>query len=119
MTLIQYYLFANIYILAFWICYRIWLRNLRYFKSIRIYLNSALVLSSLLPFIQFGITDLIGPTSIITTGENLPLVGIIYNYQIGETLPSPNGSTYNWSSIIQVFLIAGSLATALIYALPE
>lgn len=116
MTLIQYYLFANIYILAFWLCYRIALKNLAHFKSIRIYLNAALVLSSLLPLIQFSIANAIGSSGTIATGPELPLAGIAYTYQLAETLPAASGPSYNWTRIIEVILISGSVATALFYA---
>jgi len=115
MTLIQYFLFANIYILAFWICYRIALKKLGYFNSIRIYLNAALVLSSLLPLIQFSIADLLGSTSLVSTGQELPALGIVYQYQLVETLPVTSGHSYNWTRIIEAILIAGSGTTALIY----
>ena len=114
MTLLQYYLFANIYIIAFWIYYRIWLKNLIYFKSVRIYLNSAVVLSSILPLIQFGISDLIGSTTIITSGQDLTIVGIMYKYQLGETLSSSTARSVNWTGIIETLLISGSVATVLI-----
>ena len=115
MTLIQYYLFANIYILAFWCCYRISLLNLVHFKSIRIYLNAALVLSSLLPLIQFSIANALGSSSTISTGPALPLAGIAYTYQWAETLPAAVGHSYNWMRIIEVILISGSVSIALFY----
>ena len=116
MTLIQYYLFANIYILAFWVGYRIALKNLVHFKSIRIYLNTALVLSALLPFIQFSIANAMDYSSAIAIGPELPLAGIAYTYQWIETIPVATGPSYNWSYIIQAILISGSVATALFYA---
>jgi beta-lactamase regulating signal transducer with metallopeptidase domain len=115
MTLLQYYLYANIYILAFWICYRICLKNLVYFKSVRIYLNSAVVLSAILPLLQTGIADLIGSTSMVTAGQDLPLVGIIYQYQQGETLSATTTSSISRSGIIKTIMISGSMFTALIY----
>lgn len=117
MTFLQYYLFANIYILVFWIFYRIWLQKLIYFRSVRIYLNSALVLSSILPLIQFGIADFIGSTNLVTTGQELPLVGIVYKYHLTETLPVTAGNSYNWTRFIVAILISGSIATAFIYTL--
>lgn len=115
MTLLQYFLFTNIYILAFWICYRICLKNLIYFKSIRLYLNSAIALSIILPLIQFGISDIIASTDIVTISQEVPIVGYIYKYHVGESLSTTPSYFFNWSKIIQILLLSGSLATGLIY----
>ena len=115
MTLLQYYLYANIYILAFWICYRICLKNLIYFKSVRIFLNSAVVLSAILPLLHTGIADLIASTSIVAASQDLPLVDFIYKYQLGETLSLTTAHAISWSAIIKTIVISGSMITALIY----
>ena len=117
MTLIEYYLFANIYIIAFWIGYRIALNKLIHFKSIRIYLNAALVLSALLPLIQFSIAGSIELSGQIAADSNLPLRGIVYSYQWSEALPAATGQSVNWILIIKAILISGSAATALFLSL--
>ncbi|RLD55257.1 MAG: hypothetical protein DRI97_09865 [Bacteroidetes bacterium] len=115
MTLLQYYLYANIYILAFWICYRICLKNQGYFKSVRIFLNSAVVLSAILPLLHTGIADLIASTSIVAASQDLPLVDFIYKYQLGKTLSATTTTSISWSAIIKTIVISGSMITALIY----
>jgi len=115
MTLLQYYLLANIYILVFWIGYRICLRNMVYFRSVRIYLNAVVVLSAILPLIQTGIAELIGSTSLVTAGLDLPIVGAIYQYQLGETLSTTTTRSVDWSLIFKTILLSGSVATALIH----
>jgi len=115
MTLLQYFLYANIYVVVFWICYRICLKNLLYFTSVRIYLNSSIVLSSILPLLQMGIANLPGSSSMLAAGQDLPWLGIIYEYQLGETLSNSNSHTVNWPGILKTILILGSVATALIY----
>jgi len=117
MTLIQYYLFANIYLLAFWICYRIGLKNLVYFKSIRIYLNAALILSTLLPFIQFNLANVLGSSASIAMAPDLPLAGIVYTYQWAEALPVETGPSYSPAQLIQAILLSGSMFTAVIYVI--
>ena len=117
MTLIQYYLFANIYLLAFWICYRIGLKNLVYFKSIRIYLNAALILSALLPFIQFNLANVLGSSASISMAPELPLAGIAYTYRWAEALPVETGPSYSPAQLIQAILLSGSMFTAVIYAI--
>jgi hypothetical protein len=115
MTLLQYYLYANIYVVVFWICYRICLKNLLYYTSVRIYLNSSIVLSSILPLIQIGVANLIGSSSMLAAGQDLPWIGILYEYQLGETLSNTSSHTANWPGILRTIVILGSVATALIY----
>ena len=115
MTLLQYYLLANIYLFIFWVGYRFWLKDVIYFQSIRIYLNTAVVLSTLLPIIQFSIAAMIGSTTIATSAQDLPLVGIVYKYHLGETLSPATAQAVSLSRIVKMLLISGSFATFLIY----
>lgn len=114
MTPLQYYLFANIYILVFWLLYRICLRNPGSFNAIRQYLNSAVLLSVFLPLIQYGIAKLLGPGSSMTVliGENIPVID--YVYLSGVFVPE-SVSSLNWQIIMVILLMAGSAATTLRY----
>lgn len=116
MTLIQYYLFANLYLLVFWMCYRIGLRNLPSFRSNRIYLNTAPVLSAILPLIQFSLAAFIGSALAGTAGQHLPFSGIAYSIQQSNAIQVTSGSSLNWTGIVEALLISGSLLTSLIYA---
>jgi len=114
-TLLQYYIYANVYILAGWVCYRIWLKNAVYFKSVRIFLSSSVVLSSILPLLQSGITDLLSTTSIVSAGQDFQVIGIIYNYQTGS-VPSETGFfPFDWTTFITALLLTGSAVTLLAY----
>jgi len=115
MTLLQYILFANLYILAFWLGYRVWLKNLIYFTSIRVYLNASIVLSLILPFLQSGIADMIASNDIVSISQDVPVVGIIYKYQIGQPFDTASVDSFNWSRMIEAILLSGCVATALIY----
>jgi len=117
MTLLQYYLLANIYLLFFWVCFRICLKNLSYFRSLRIYLNSVVVLAVILPFVQMGITNFIASTSFVTTGEHLPFTGFIYQYQLSEKSTSLSAQSFYWPGILRMVLILGSVLTAIIHIL--
>ncbi len=56
MTLIQYILFANLYLMVFWVAYRLWLHKLTSFGGVRLYLNLALMVSALLPLAQWHLS---------------------------------------------------------------
>jgi beta-lactamase regulating signal transducer with metallopeptidase domain len=115
MTAIQYYLFVNVFIMIFWVFYRIFLKNFGNFKSIRLYLKSAVILSLLLPLFQSGITELLssGRTSVGSISQNLPLVGFIYNYSGASTQASAGG--LSWLSIFEVLIFLGAVITGLFY----
>ncbi|MCP4311791.1 MAG: hypothetical protein GY790_11045 [Bacteroidetes bacterium] len=115
MTPIQYYLFANVYILVFWLFYRVSLKKQAHFKSIRIYLNSAVIFSLLLPLLQNGITELLSSGSAIINpaSQNLPAVGFIYSYI--ETFSPESASWLSWLGILEVLIFSGAVITALFY----
>lgn len=115
MTPLQYFLYANLYILAFWLGYRLWLKNLVYFRSIRIYLNLSVALSLILPFIQTGLADLIASNGMVSFSQDVPVIGIMYKYQIGQPFAASPGLSFNWIRLIEVILLSGGFVTALIY----
>jgi len=115
MTTLQYILYSNLYILVFWLGYRVWLKNLVYFRSIRIYLNFSVALSLILPFVQTGLADLITSREMVLFSQDVPVIGIIYNYQIGQSFTASPGLSFNWIRIIEVLLLSGGVAIALIY----
>jgi len=78
-------------------------------------LNSSVVLSSILPLLQVGITKLLSTTSIVSASQDLPVIGIIYNYQIGNVPSETNFFPLDWTVIITALLLIGSAITLLIY----
>ncbi len=115
MTPIQYYLFANVYILISWLFYRYFLKNLVLFRAIRIYLNAALVLSLLLPLIQIGISSLLNSTNLLYSSNipDLPALGIIFQYE--EALNPAASSALNWPYMLGGLFFLGSFITVLLY----
>lgn len=115
MTLLQFYLFANVYILISWLFYRYFLKDLILFQSIRIYLNAALLLSLLLPLVQSGISSLLSSTSFLYNSniQELPALGIIYHYE--EALDPATSSAVNWPYMLGGLLVLGGFITALLY----
>ncbi len=116
MTLIQYYLYANLYLLVFWMAYRFGLRNLSCFRSLRIYLNMAPLLSAFLPLLQFSLAAYIGSTLADSGGQHLPFSGIVYSIQQSGTIQVTAGSSLNWTRLVEILLLSGSMLTCLIYA---
>ncbi|MDX2431966.1 MAG: M56 family metallopeptidase [Bacteroides sp.] len=115
MTLIQYYLFANAYILVIWFFYRLCLKNLIHFQSLRIYLNVALLLALILPFLQNGISSLLSSSSLImgASAQNIPALGFIYQYE--EVLSQGGAPGFNWQKILGGLILTGSFITTLLY----
>ncbi len=115
MTILQYYIYANIYIIAFWIFYKICLKNLVYFQTIRIYLISSVIFSLILPLLQGSISNLISYESnfVAAARENIPSITYI-NTSI-ENFASSGGGSLNWPGTIEILLLSGVLITLLIH----
>ena len=80
MTLIQYILFANLYLLVFWAAYRLWLHKLTSFGAVRAYLNLAPLLSALFPLAQFALSAFLARSAPSGISQELPLAGLVYSY---------------------------------------
>lgn len=115
MTPIQYYLFANVFIMLFCVFHRIFLKNIGNFRSIRLYLNLAVILSILLTLLQSGITELLssGSSAVGPISQNSPVVGFIYNYSEASSKASIDG--LSWFSIFEALLFFGAIITGLFY----
>jgi len=115
MSLLQYYTYANIYILLFWLFYRVFLRRVSYFKSIRIYLTSAIILSVLLPLLQNWLTGIIesGGGILGTSNAILPGIGFIYNYT--ESVASVATNPLNLNTLFTGILISGGCVVSFFY----
>jgi len=116
MTLIQYILFANLYLLVFWAAYRLWLYKLTSFGGVRVYLNLAPLLSALLPLAQFALGAFLARSAPSGISQELPLAGLVYSYTPISTaeLSIPRGP--DPVRILEYILLSGSVITFLIYA---
>lgn len=114
MTLLQYYLFANAYLLVFWFFYVSFLKKRTHFQASRIYLIAAPFLALLLPLLQSGISSLLSSGAVLDSNvQDLPVLGFIYHYQ--ESLTTSEVSVLNWKNIFVVILLLGSFSTAIVY----
>lgn len=69
MNLLQIYGLANIYILIFWIVYKLVLNNSTNFHANRLYILFALLLAPLMPFIQNGLSTLFSSSAEIRSSH--------------------------------------------------
>lgn len=113
MTFLQIYIYANIYILFFWIFYKIFLIKSTFFQGQRIFIISSFTAAPLLPFLQTGMTSFFKSAQTIPTAFNP--VNFIYKYsgvsKIGETI-SRAGYSIDWNEIILILILGGSIITA-------
>ncbi|MDF1574076.1 MAG: M56 family metallopeptidase [Bacteroidales bacterium] len=91
------------------------MKNTIYFRSARIFLNSSVILSSILPLLQLGLTDLLSNTNIVNISQDLPVIGIIYNYQTGNVPLETSSFSLDWTVIVTALPLTGSTITFLIY----
>ncbi len=115
MTLIQYILFANLYLLVFWAAYRLWLHKLSSFGGIRLYLNLAPALSALLPLAQFALGELLATGAPSSISQELPLAGLVYSYQPISTTEVSITQGLEPVRIIEYILFLGAATTFLTY----
>lgn len=115
MTLIQYILFANLYLLVFWAAYRLWLHKLTSFGAVRAYLNLAPLLSALLPLAQFALGEILAKSTPSVISQELPLAGLVYSYQPLITSEVSMPSTPDPAKIMEFILLSGSAITFLTY----
>lgn len=116
MTLTQYILFANLYLLVFWAAYRLWLHKLTSFGGVRLYLNLAPVLSALLPLAQFSLGQILATGAPAVISQELPLAGLVYSYQPISTTEVSMPTGPGPALITRYILLLGSGTTFLSYA---
>lgn len=116
MTLIQYILFANLYLLVFWAAYRLCLHKLTSFGAVRVYLNLAVLLSALLPLAQFALGEILARSAPSGISQELPLAGLVYSYTPITTAELTIPSSPDLARIVEYILLSGSVITFLIYA---
>jgi len=116
MTLIQYILFANLYLLVFWAAYRLWLHKLTSFGAVRLYLNLAPLLSALLPLAQYALGAFLARSAQSGISQELPLAGLVYSYQPISTSEVSISQGLEPVRIMEYILFLGSASTFLTYA---
>ena len=116
MTLIQYILFANLYLMVFWVAYRLWLHKLTSFGGVRLYLNLALMVSALLPLAQFALGEILSTVAPSVISQELPLAGLVYSYQAISTTEVSMSTGPDPVRIMEYILLLGSVITFLSYA---
>jgi beta-lactamase regulating signal transducer with metallopeptidase domain len=113
MNFLQIYLYSNIYILFFWMFYRVFLKRSTFFQGQRIFIISSFSLSVLIPFLQPFMSSFIESNQTIINGFNP------FNFIYSESEPlktaegiGASGPAINRDGIISVLIITGSIITA-------
>ncbi|MFH0761422.1 MAG: M56 family metallopeptidase [Bacteroidota bacterium] len=108
MNLFQIYGLANIYILIFWILYKLVLQNIRNFPANRLYILLALLFSPLMPLIQEGLSALYSSSTEITSSN---LYQFVFSSITSGTSPVDYYSKVSpdIQQVLAYFIISGSV----------
>ncbi len=113
MTLLQYYLYANLYLVLFWIGYRICLKNSVNFRVVRTFLTGSVLLAIILPFTREFFTLATGTFkgAEILSNANLPILNFIHS----EPASISSGNTTSFpvqpEILLLILLATGSFLT--------
>jgi len=107
MTVFQYYIYTNAYVLFFWFFYRIFIKNQQSFQSIRLYIIAILFSSLFLPFLQNCFARYLDQVDLISYKINL--LNAIYLIS-EDTVVRPSVYTgVAWSDIVTNVILSGSI----------
>ena len=112
MKLLDLYLYANIYILFFWVFYKILINRSKLFHRNRVFIISAFTFSLLLPVLQHNLSTYLESNKVFTSALNP--INFIYSTGRIANLNSGTDSlsaTIDFNQIISLIIITGCLIT--------
>lgn len=112
MRFLDLYLYANIYILFFWMFYKIFVNRSNLFHRNRMYILSALIFSLFLPILQNKLSVVLESSQLI--GTSLNPINFIYKSGVNAVPGLESGTalaSLEIQQIISLILITGSLLT--------
>ncbi len=109
MTIQALYIYANIYILFFWVFYKVFLKLERNFQSNRLYLNVSMFACLVLPYFQYTVTGYLSSIDVFT--NNSYFLNISYLLSEYPVLNAEVKPGLNWTNIILYFVLSGSTIT--------
>lgn len=111
MTYLTYFIYVNVYILIFWVFYKLLLQNEHQFNLNRLYLILSITIPFALPFLH----NYISTFRFAVVSSNAPLATLNFNVILDAVniTAKSNAKTVNWLQYSQLLLAIGSCITLL------
>ncbi len=108
MTILELYFYANIYLLFLGMFYKIFFQKHMSFKISRLYINSSMIISLLIPLLQNYISL---KWNVAEYSENLISLNINFLYNENPIVGTQAKYSINYSDLAKYLIFSGSILT--------